>query len=219
MTEQPPVGRQPESAQGGGFFPPRSSAGHPPPPMAGGYPPPPPPAGGYLPPPPVPAIGVLPQSAYTPWITRVLAFLIDYLPIMILTGIGGGIMLALSGGPECIYDSYEVGGAGYCSQTFPVGAAFASVVADLLAMAFAVWNYGYRQGTTGSSIGKSVMNFKVVSERTGQPTGFAMSLVRQLAHFLDGVACFIGYLFPLWDHKRQTFADKIMSTVCLPTRA
>ncbi len=94
-------------------------------------------------------------------------------------------MLALSGGPECIYDSYEVGGAGYCSQTFPVGAAFASVVAGLLALAFAVWNYGYRQGTTGSSIGKSVMNFKVVSERTGQPTGFAMSLVRQLAHLLD----------------------------------
>lgn len=25
-----------------------------------------------------------------------------------------------------------------------------------------------------------------------------------------------GYLFPLWDAKRQTIADKIMSTVCLP---
>lgn len=23
----------------------------------------------------------------------------------------------------------------------------------------------------------------------------------------------IGYLFPLWDHKRQTFADKILTTV------
>jgi len=26
----------------------------------------------------------------------------------------------------------------------------------------------------------------------------------------------VGYLFPLWDAKRQTFADKIMTTVCLP---
>ncbi|HEX7826369.1 MAG TPA: RDD family protein, partial [Mycobacterium sp.] len=25
-------------------------------------------------------------------------------------------------------------------------------------------------------------------------------------------------LFPLWDAKRQTLADKIMSTVCVPTR-
>ena len=62
------------------------------------------------------------------------------------------------------------------------------------------------------------MNFKVVSERTGQPIGFAMSLVRQLAHFWTRIICYIGYLFPLWDHKRQTLADKIMSTVCLPTR-
>jgi len=28
----------------------------------------------------------------------------------------------------------------------------------------------------------------------------------------------IGYLFPLWDAKRQTIADKIMTTVCLPIR-
>ena len=79
-----------------------------------------------------------------------------------------------------------------------------------------VWNYGYRQGTTGSSIGKSIMKFKVVSEKTGQPIGFGMSIVRQLAHIIDGAICYIGYLFPLWDAKRQTIADKIMTTICVP---
>ena len=83
-------------------------------------------------------------------------------------------------------------------------------------MAFAIWNYGYRQGTTGSSIGKSVLKFKVVSEKTGQPIGFGLSIVRQLAHVVDAIICYIGYLFPLWDAKRQTLADKIMTTVCLP---
>ena len=43
-----------------------------------------------------------------------------------------------------------------------------------------VWNWGYRQGTTGPSIGKSVMKFKVVSEKTWQPIGFGLSIVRQL---------------------------------------
>ena len=71
-------------------------------------------------------------------------------------------------------------------------------------------------GGAGSSIGKGVMKFKVVSEQTGQPIGFGMSIVRQLAHFLDSVICYIGYLFPLWDAKRQTIADKVMKTVCLP---
>jgi len=84
---------------------------------------------------------------------------------------------------------------------------------------YLIWNYGYRQGTTGSSLGKSVMKFKVVSEVTGQPIGFGFSVLRFLAHFVDSIICFVGFLFPLWDAKRQTLADKIMTTVCLPLPA
>ena len=39
-----------------------------------------------------------------------------------------------------------------------------------------------------------------------------MSFVRQLAHVLDGLPCYLGYLWPLWDAKRQTFADKVIGT-------
>ena len=85
----------------------------------------------------------------------------------------------------------------------------------LLLLGFWLWNWGYRQGITGSSIGKSVLKFKVVSEQYGQPIGFGWSVVRQLAHFLDGI-CYIGYLLPLFTAKRQTIADMIMETVCLP---
>jgi hypothetical protein len=35
-------------------------------------------------------------------------------------------------------------------------------------------------------------------------------------HWVDQMACYVGYLWPLWDNKRQTFADKIMGTVCVP---
>jgi uncharacterized RDD family membrane protein YckC len=57
----------------------------------------------------------------------------------------------------------------------------------------------------------------VVSEQTGQPIGFGLSVVRQIAHIVDSIICYIGFLWPLWDPKRQTLADKIMRTVCLPT--
>jgi len=40
-----------------------------------------------------------------------------------------------------------------------------------------------------------------------------MSFLRQLVHILDSLACYIGWLWPLWDAKSQTFADKIMNTV------
>ena len=65
-------------------------------------------------------------------------------------------------------------------------------------------------------VGKSVLKIKVVSENSGQPIGFGLSIVRQLAHIVDAIICYIGFLFPLWDAKRQTLADKIMTTVVLP---
>ena len=63
-------------------------------------------------------------------------------------------------------------------------------------LAYAIWNWGYRQGTTDLSIGKSVLKFKVVSEKTGQSIGFGLSIVRPLAHIVDSLPFCIGYLFP-----------------------
>jgi DNA-binding beta-propeller fold protein YncE len=87
----------------------------------------------------------------------------------------------------------------------------------VLMLVYAIWNWGYRQGSTGSTIGKSVLKFTVVSEKTGQPIGFGRSVVRELAHIVDWIIFYIGYLFPLWDARRRTLADMIMSTVCLAT--
>ena len=91
--------------------------------------------------------------------------------------------------------------------------ALVEVGAEITAAHFVAGQY---VDVTGTSIGKSVMKFKVVSEKTWQPIGFGMSVVRQIAHIVDSIICYIGYLFPLWDNKRQTLADKIMTTVCLP---
>jgi uncharacterized RDD family membrane protein YckC len=193
-------------------------------PSPGGYPPPPPPAGGGYQPPPQAATGypppaaagpALPKEAYTPWLTRVLAWLIDSVPIFIVEGIGWAILMGTQE-TVCITDSSEYNLGQFCATGASTIGQLSIALAGILALAYVVWNYGYRQGTTGSSIGKSIMKFKVVSEKTGQPIGFGMSIVRQLAHIIDGAICYIGFLFPLWDAKRQTIADKIMATICLP---
>ncbi len=157
----------------------------------------------------------LPKEAYTPWITRVLASLIDAIPALILFGIGMGLLLGVRE-KACYTDvsPYDLGE--FCTEGASTLGQVSATLAGLLILAYGIWNYGYRQGTTGSSIGKSIMNFKVVSERTWQPIGFGLSIVRQLAHFVDLIVCYMGYLFPLWDRKRQTLADKIMITVCVP---
>ncbi|MFC9294766.1 RDD family protein [Streptomyces sp. NPDC057011] len=73
----------------------------------------------------------------------------------------------------------------------------------------------YREGATGQTIGKKVLGISVRREADGQPIGFGMAFVRRLAHFLDGIACYIGFLWPLWDEKKQTFADKVCSTLVI----
>lgn len=185
----------------------------PPVPPPGSYPPPGgyPPYGAYPPPPP----GALPKSAYTSWATRVAAYLIDLVPVAVLVGTGQAIQFATAAN-TCITDTTDSGYSLSCTSHPNALGVAAAMIFGLFAIIFGIWNYGYRQGLTGSSIGKSIMKFKVVGEATGRPIGFGPSVLRQFAHIIDGLICNIGYLFPLWDAKRQTIADKIMSTVCLP---
>jgi uncharacterized RDD family membrane protein YckC len=217
MTDQPPPppGNYPPPPPPSGGYPP------PPPPHGGGYPPAgggyqaPPQAAGGFPPAPAGPGPALPQDAYTPWFTRVLAWIIDSIPVFIIVGIGWGLLLGTRE-TACITDTSEYDLGEFCATGASTIGQLSIALAWIVAIAYGIWNYGYRQGTTGSSIGKTIMKFKVVSEKTGQPIGFGLSIVRQLAHIIDGAICYIGYLFPLWDAKRQTIADKIMTTICLP---
>jgi uncharacterized RDD family membrane protein YckC len=200
MTEQPP----PSSS-----FPP------PPLPGSGNYPPPPPPSGGYVPPPPGPVLRGLTKADCTPWLSRVGAYVIDHLPLLLILGVGW-LVLQNSARSACLTNI----GPNAVDQICTIGYSTLGMTvmwgAVLVGLAYFVWNYGYRQGTTGSSIGKSLLKFKVVSENTGKPIGFGLSVLRQIAHIVDAVIFHIGYLFPLWTAKRQTLADKMMATVCLP---
>src|SRR5690242_6918331 len=111
MTDQPPPppGNYPPPPPPPGGYPP------PPPPQGGGFAPTPPTGGGYQQPsqaatsypPPAPAGGVaLPQEAYTPWVTRVLAYLIDAIPVIILEVIGWGVLLGTQE-TACVTDTSE----------------------------------------------------------------------------------------------------------------
>ena len=229
MTDQPPPppgNYPPPPPPPGGGYPP------PPPPQGGGYPPPPPPppGGGYQAPPQsaagysqvpgAPPSGALPKEAYTPWLTRVFAYLIDYIPYAIILGIGWGLLLGTRE-TACITDTSEYDLGEFCDTGASTIGQVSIGLAVIVALAYVVWNLGYRQGTTGSSIGKSIMKFKIVSEKTGQPIGFGMSIVRELIYLVAAFACgilwLVAVLFPLWDPKRQTLADKIVSTIALPT--
>jgi uncharacterized RDD family membrane protein YckC len=86
----------------------------------------------------------------------------------------------------------------------------------LASIGWTVYNRWYMGGTTGQSLGKKVLNVRLVSEQTGQPIGMLMAFVRDICHIIDGIICYVGFLFPLWTPKRQTIADMIIKTVVIP---
>jgi uncharacterized RDD family membrane protein YckC len=92
---------------------------------------------------------------------------------------------------------------------------FIAIVGYLAVLAFGIWNVVFRQGRTGQTLGKQQVGIKLIREQDGQVVGAGMSFIRQVAHVVDGFACDIGYLWPLWDAKRQTFADKICTTIVI----
>jgi uncharacterized RDD family membrane protein YckC len=213
MSDQPPPpGENQPPPVGGGYPPAPPPRGYPPPPQPRGYPPHPSGAAGF--PTPSPGTGP-PKDAYTPWFTRVVGYVIDIVPALVIIGIGAGVAFGTADN-QCASSGGDYDYGVYCTSQMTAFGMIVYILAYVLMLAYSIWNWGYRQGTTGQSIGKSVMKFKVVSEKTGQPIGFGMSVVRQIAHAVDVVICYIGFLFPLWDAKRQTLADKIMSTICLP---
>jgi uncharacterized RDD family membrane protein YckC len=121
------------------------------------------------------------------WPNRVGGALIDGLIIGVPYGIGG----AFAGNSDL---------------------AIVGIIFYLIGIGLAIWNVVIRQGSTGQSIGKQVLGLKLVGADTGQPVGAGKAFLRQLTHILDSAACYIGYLWPLWDEKKQTFADKINNT-------
>ena len=90
-------------------------------------------------------------------------------------------------------------------------------IGALLLLGIFIWQL-IREGRTGQTVGKQALGIRLVRESDGQPLGVGMAFVRRLAHFVDAIACYIGFLWPAWDAKRQTFADKICGTIVIRTQ-
>jgi uncharacterized RDD family membrane protein YckC len=169
--------------------------GAPPPPY--GAPPPgygaPPPPPGYGAPPP--GYGAAPYGSPPPgfaggpelasWGLRVQSALVDFV------------------GPYLVADFVQF------AISRPLG-----LLLSLAALGWALYN-AYLAGTTGQSTGKKMAGTRLVRAQDGQIVGGGLAIGRYFVHILDGLPCFLGFLWPLWDAKKQTFADKILGTLVI----
>lgn len=64
----------------------------------------------------------------------------------------------------------------------------------------------------GHSWGQQVAKVQVVSTTTGALLTPMQVFIRQLAKILSGFFCYLGFFWMIWDPKKQTWHDKIVST-------
>lgn len=137
-----------------------------------------------MPPPPIGAPAA--AGSYSPWIARVGAYVLRgliFLPAFVVISVLGDIGVVL-------------GGVAY-------------VVTIVAAVRMVI-----QRAHLGYDLGDRLVGQKLVRAATNEPMGSGWSVFgRALAHILDALPCYLGFLWPLWDAQNQTFADKVVSTV------
>jgi uncharacterized RDD family membrane protein YckC len=151
--------------------------------------------------------GVLPvRTDYALWARRVKALLLDDIPALVAAAffaVGYGLFLS------ALVQSN--------SASLPTAGVVPMAIGGILflgALGWTIYNRWIRAGRTGQSWGKRLTKVTLVSELTNQPIGAFNAFLRDLVHILDGFA-YVGFLWPLWDEKKQTFADKLMKTIVI----
>jgi uncharacterized RDD family membrane protein YckC len=145
------------------------------------------------------------RNDYATWGKRVGAMLIDQIPSFV------GSIIFLVGYVLWIVSIAQSSG----STVDLTGGAVPMIIGTAVLLAGMVWtiyNRWFVAGRTGQSLGKRITRIRLVGEPTDAPIGPMNAFLRDLVHILDGAA-YVGYLWPLWDEKKQTFADKIMRTI------
>ncbi|CAM4257967.1 RDD family protein [Mycobacterium basiliense] len=131
-----------------------------------------------------------PEQDWAPWHLRAAAFAIDVLPGMAVVA-----TLAL------------------VSFTVPSDSAWWWSCISVLAVVVLLVSVNRLLLPTlvGWSLGRAFFGIAVV-RRDGQAIGPWRLLFRDLAHALDTAPVLVGWLWPLWDSGRRTFADMLLRT-------
>lgn len=71
----------------------------------------------------------------------------------------------------------------------------------------------------GATLGKMAVKIRVQNEETGANLTFVEAILREVVgKFISGAVLFVGYLWMLWDPKKQTWHDKLGKSVVVKAK-
>lgn len=141
------------------------------------------------------------------WGWRVLARLLDEL-IVTAPYLTGLLVMTMTGTPA--FDA-----TGQVVSVPSETGRMAWLVGAVVTLVLWVVNRVVLQGGSGRSWGKRIVGLRLVHEDSELPLGAGRTLWREVMQVANGLLFGLGYLWPLWDVQRQTFADKVTHAVVL----
>jgi Mce-associated membrane protein len=129
-------------------------------------------------------------GASAPWWARAAALLVDVLP-------GAAVVVTMA----------------FAALTVPLGGVWwwSCVALGGLGVLLTGANRWLLPAGTGWSLGRAALGIAVV-RRDKTPAGPLRLLLRDLAHVVDTLSVFVGWVWPLWDQRGRTFADMLVRT-------
>lgn len=83
----------------------------------------------------------------------------------------------------------------------------------LVGLAYYVYFHG---SLSGQTVGKKAVKIRVVGADDGAPIGYVRAGLRYVGSILSFFILLLGYFWMLWDDNKQTWHDKIASTIVVP---
>ncbi|GAC1323405.1 MAG: RDD family protein [Thermoleophilaceae bacterium] len=74
-------------------------------------------------------------------------------------------------------------------------------------------------GPTGQTLGKRALGIRVVDLSGGGAIGYPRAFIRYIGKIISSIPLLLGFFWMLWDSQKQTWHDKLATTVVVPESA
>jgi len=83
------------------------------------------------------------------------------------------------------------------------------ILGRLLGIILGAGYFVYFWSSYGATPGKMLLGLRVVNAETGDTIDAGTAILRYVGYIVSGLAIFLGFLWIIWDEKKQGWHDKI----------
>lgn len=148
----------------------------------------------------------MPQKYVGFW-KRLLASIIDGLILSVAFSLFFSLLSSRGG----LNFSFFIGGSPFLTYS-----GSENMLGNLLRIGLTIAYYVVLTWQSGATLGKRIVHIKVVTEN-GSKASFTSILLREsIGKFVSTIAIGLGFLWVIWDAKKQGWHDKLAKTVVVP---